>query len=102
VVASPVALRLRLPIAAMAFAAVVSLMPGVFLFRMAAGLATMASLGGDAAPGLADAVLVNAATAVLIILAMGSGLVLPTLAAERPRTASSGTDGARRERVHHV
>lgn len=104
VVSSPVSFRLRLPIAAMGFAAVVSLMPGVFLFRMAAGLVRMASLGGDAGAGLAAAVLVNGATSILILLAMGSGLVLPTLAVERPRRirASSGTDDARLERLHHA
>jgi uncharacterized membrane protein YjjB (DUF3815 family) len=45
VLATPVADRLHLPFAAIAFSAVVSLMPGFFLFNAAAGLVELVSMG---------------------------------------------------------
>jgi len=83
IVMSPIAQRTRLPFAALSFAAVVSLIPGVFLFRMAAALVQLAELGPKAPDGLVSAVLTNGATATLILLSMGFGLILPRLFAER-------------------
>jgi uncharacterized membrane protein YjjB (DUF3815 family) len=45
---TPIADRLRLPFAALAFASVVSLIPGVFLFRMAGGMVDLVTLGPQA------------------------------------------------------
>jgi uncharacterized membrane protein YjjB (DUF3815 family) len=45
VLATPVADRLHLPFAALAFSAVVSLMPGFFLFNAATGLVELVSIG---------------------------------------------------------
>ena len=102
VVITPLANRLRLPFAAMAFAAVVSLIPGVFLFRMAAGLVQMAELGANTPPSLALAVLAEGSTAILILFAMGFGLIAPKLWAERSRpartSATMATAGAERVR----
>ena len=48
IIITPLADRLRLPFAALAFASVVSLIPGVFLFRMAGGLVDLATLSEKA------------------------------------------------------
>jgi uncharacterized membrane protein YjjP (DUF1212 family) len=75
--------RLRQPFAALSFAAVVTLIPTVFVFRTAAGLVELARVGESVHPGLASAVLSNGATATLILLAMGFGLILPKLLVDR-------------------
>ena len=63
---APVADRLRLPFAGLAFASVVSLIPGVFLFRMAGGLVELLQPGDDARGDLVGAVIVDAGNAFLI------------------------------------
>jgi uncharacterized membrane protein YjjB (DUF3815 family) len=80
--ATPIADRLRLPFAGFAFASVVSLIPGVFLFRMAGGLVELVSLGVAARPELALAAMADGATALLILLAMTVGLIAPKMAIE--------------------
>jgi uncharacterized membrane protein YjjP (DUF1212 family) len=77
VIITPVADHLKFPFAAFAFACVVSLIPGVFLFRMASGLVALASPG--AAPDLLLATVSDGATALLIIMAMAIGLIVPRL-----------------------
>jgi uncharacterized membrane protein YjjP (DUF1212 family) len=102
-VMSPVARRLRQPFAAMSFAAVVSLIPGVFLFRMAAGLVQLAELGTRGPDGLVSIVLTDGATATLIFLSMGFGLILPRLLDERfLSAAASRADVERAEHVRQV
>jgi uncharacterized membrane protein YjjP (DUF1212 family) len=81
-IVTPIADRLRLPFAALAFASVVSLMPGVFLFRMAGGLVGLLTLGANASPDLLLGTVVDGTTAVLIILAMTFGLILPKMCIE--------------------
>ena len=83
IVTTPIADRLRLPFAAVAFASVVSLIPGVFLFRMGGGLVALAALGAQAPPALLPATIADGSTAVLIMLAMALGLIFPKLAIER-------------------
>ena len=79
---TPIADRLRLPFAAFAFASVVSLIPGVFLFRMAGGLVDLSALGGKASPELLLGAIANGTTAFLIVLTMTFGLILPRMCIE--------------------
>jgi uncharacterized membrane protein YjjP (DUF1212 family) len=88
IVITPIADRLRLPFAAFGFASVVSLIPGVFLFRMGGGLVALAALGGKAPPDLLLATIADGSTAVLIMLAMTVGLILPKMFIEHFRSAA--------------
>ncbi|GLR83612.1 threonine/serine ThrE exporter family protein [Bradyrhizobium iriomotense] len=83
IVVTPVADRLHLPFAALAFSAVVSMMPGFFLFNAAAGLVQLVSLGPGAPPMLLTGIAANGATAFLIVMAMTVGLILPRMLFER-------------------
>jgi uncharacterized membrane protein YjjP (DUF1212 family) len=83
VIATPVVDRLHLPFAAVAFSAVVSLMPGFFLFNAATGLVELVSIGPSAPPALLTSIVTSGATAFLIIIAMTFGLILPRMLFER-------------------
>jgi uncharacterized membrane protein YjjB (DUF3815 family) len=83
VLATPVADRLHLPFAALAFSAVVSLMPGFFLFNAATGFVELVSIGPSAPAALLTSIAANGATAFLIIVAMTFGLILPRMLFER-------------------
>jgi uncharacterized membrane protein YjjP (DUF1212 family) len=76
---TPIAERLRLPFAAVGFASVVSLIPGVFLFRMAGGLVELISHAGNASPDLLLSTVMDGTTAVVIFLAMACGLITPKM-----------------------
>jgi uncharacterized membrane protein YjjP (DUF1212 family) len=79
VIMTPIAERMRLPFAGLAFASVVSLIPGVFLFRMAGGLVNLVAFGPQVPQGLLIEVISDGTTAVLIILAMSFGLIVPKM-----------------------
>ena len=83
ILATPVVDRLHLPFAAVAFSAVVSLMPGFFLFNAATGLVELVSIGPTAPAALLTGIAANGATAFLTIMAMTFGLILPRMLFER-------------------
>jgi hypothetical protein len=76
---------------------VVSLIPGVFLFRMAGGLVGLIALGGRGSPDLLSGVIADGTTAILIVLAMTFGLILPKLCIEHfhPGPAQPNVRGSR-------
>jgi uncharacterized membrane protein YjjP (DUF1212 family) len=86
-IVAPLVDRLRLPFAAVGFSAVVSMMPGFFLFHAARALLELVASGVHASADLVPAVVANGVTAFLIILAMTVGLVLPRMLFERFATA---------------
>ncbi len=81
-IVTPVADRLRMPFAAFAFTSVVSLIPGVYIFRMASGLLNLIAPGHAPSPDLLLGTMVDGVTALLIIIAMGFGLIVPKLVIE--------------------
>jgi uncharacterized membrane protein YjjP (DUF1212 family) len=83
VLVTPIVNRLHLPFAALAFSAVVSLMPGFFLFNAATGLVELVSIGPNAPAALLTSIAANGATAFLIIMAMTFGLIVPRMLFER-------------------
>ncbi|WP_127091898.1 threonine/serine exporter family protein [Aquabacter cavernae] len=76
-VVTPLANRLRLPFAAVAFASVVSLVPGSFVFRMCDNLIQLVNASAATAPPLLFAAMVNGTNAATILIAMAFGLILP-------------------------
>jgi uncharacterized membrane protein YjjB (DUF3815 family) len=79
---TPIAHRLRLPFAALAFASVVSLIPGVFLFQMADGLVDLMALGANAPSDLLPSIVANGVAAFMIMLAITLGVILPKMVIE--------------------
>jgi uncharacterized membrane protein YjjB (DUF3815 family) len=95
-VLTPVAHRRQMPFAAIGFASVVSMMPGVFLFRMASGLLQLAN-SSNTTLNLLGATVADGMIAVTIILAMTFGVIVPKIVIDHFKD-SAGRSKASAER----
>ena len=76
---APIADRFRLPFGASAFAAVVSLVPGVLMFQAASAALDIVDNGSRADPVSLLPLVANGATAMIVLIAMAAGLILPKM-----------------------
>jgi len=87
---TPVSRRSHMPFAAIGFASVVSMMPGVYLFRMMSGLVQIAG-NAQANLSLIQGTISAGMTAAVIILAMSFGLIIPKIIVDHLSERSTQT-----------
>jgi uncharacterized membrane protein YjjB (DUF3815 family) len=71
--------QLKLPFAALAFSAVVSMMPGIFVFKLASSLIEVYLAGSSATLPMLTNVVSNGTATFLIVMAMTLGLIVPKM-----------------------
>jgi uncharacterized membrane protein YjjB (DUF3815 family) len=71
--------QLKLPFAALAFSAVVSMMPGIFVFKLASGLIEVYLAGSSATLPMLTNVASNGTATLLVVMAMTFGLIVPKM-----------------------
>jgi len=71
--------QLKLPFAALAFSAVVSMMPGIFVFKLASSLIEVYLAGSSATLPMLTNVSYNGTATFLIVMAMTLGLIVPKM-----------------------
>ena len=79
IVTALLARYLKLPFAALAFSAVVSMMPGIFVFKLASGLVEVYLAGSSATLPMLTNVVSNGTATFLIVMAMTFGLIAPKM-----------------------
>jgi uncharacterized membrane protein YjjP (DUF1212 family) len=92
-VLTPVARRYHMPFAAIGFASVVSMMPGVFLFRMSSGLLQLVN-SANATVELLGATVADGMIALTIILAMSFAVIVPKVVIDSLNRGPSGPNPA--------
>ena len=79
IITAMLARYLKLPFAALAFSAVVSMMPGIFVFKLASGLVEVYRADSDATIAMLTNVVSNGTATFLIVMAMTFGLIVPKM-----------------------
>jgi uncharacterized membrane protein YjjP (DUF1212 family) len=79
IITAILARSLKLPFAALAFSAVVSMMPGIFVFKLASGLVAVYRADSTVTLAMLTGIVSNGTAIFLIVMAMTLGLIVPKM-----------------------